>query len=295
MWLWFAMNIAVMIIITISFYLIELIFGISLSTYTWGYIPMLISAAVVWFTWSFFSLMISKWLAKKTYKITPLVISEYDWLNHKEKIVWDTVKELSERNNISMPEVWIYNSTEPNAFATGASKNSSLVAVSTGLLDIMDKWAIEWVVWHEMSHIINGDMVTMTLLQWVLNTFIFFISNILANLVENLLDEKFSWLGRLWVIIFFQVILGFLASMIANKFSRYREFKADEWSARFLWKEKMIAWLEILKKLKNIAPEDEWSFATMQISTKTKSWFMNLFSSHPDLDDRIKSLEELRI
>lgn len=294
-WLWFAMNAAIMIVITVSFYLIELIFGISLSTHTWGYIPMLISAAIIGFMGSFFSLMISKWMAKRTYNITPLTIQDYDNLNEKQKIVWDTVSELSRRNNIEMPEVWIYESAEPNAFATGASKNSSLVAVSSGLLEIMDKGAVEWVVWHEMAHIINWDMVTMTLLQWVLNTFVIFISNILANLIENFLDEKFWWLARLWVVIFFQLLLGVLASLIASKFSRYREFRADEGSARFLWKEKMIAWLEALKRMKNIAWEDEWSLASMKISTKTKSWFMNIFSTHPDLDDRIKALKELRI
>ena len=256
---------------------------------------MLISAAVIGFMGSFFSLMISKWMAKRAYKITPLTIADYDNLNEKEKIVWNTVRDLSERNNITMPEVGIYKDMEPNAFATGSSKNSSIVAVSTGLLDIMDKGAIEWVVWHEMAHILNGDMVTMTLLQWVLNTFIIFISNILVNLIENFIDEKFWFLARLWIVIFFQVILGVLASLIANKFSRYREFRADEGSARYLGKEKMIAWLEALKKMKNLASEDEWSLAAMKITTKTKSWFMNLFSSHPDLDDRIKALEDLRI
>lgn len=295
MWLWFAMNIAIIIVITISFYIIERVFGISLSTHTGWYLPMFISAAIIGFAGSFLSLAISRWMAKRSYKITPITADEVSWLSKKERLVWNTVKELSERNHIEMPEVWIYESQDPNAFATGPSKNKSLVAVSTGLLDTMNKGAIEWVVAHEMAHILNGDMVTMTLLQWVLNTFVIFISNILTNLVENFLDQKFSWLARLGIVIFFQLLLWILASMIAMKFSRYREFRADAWAAKYVGKDKMIAWLEALKNMQAIASEDEWALAAMKISTRKSSWFRALLSSHPDLDDRIKALEDLRI
>jgi len=293
--LWFAMNAAIMVVITISFYLVERFFGISLSTHTWGYIGMFISAAIIGFAGSFLSLAISKWMAKRAYKMTFLT-EENEWtLSEKERIVYSTVISLARANSIKTPEIGIYIDSEPNAFATGPSKNNSLIAVSTGLLEWMNKDAIEWVVAHEMAHILNWDMVTMTLLQWVLNTFVVFISNILTNIIDNMLDEKMWFFARMGVVIFFQLLLWILASLIANKFSRYREFKADAGSAKYVGKDKMIAWLQALKNMQNLASSDEWKMAAMQILTKKRTWFMALFSTHPDLDDRISALENLRI
>jgi heat shock protein HtpX len=199
-----------------------------------------------------------------------------------------------------MPEVGFYISQDPNAFATWPSKNSSLVAVSSGLLDFMEKDAIEWVVAHEMAHVLNWDMVTMTLLQWVLNTFVIFISRVLAWIVDNFLNwEKESGSGGSWsyyiISILFEIIFWILASLITMWFSRKREFKADAWSAGFVWKQKMINWLKALKSLQNFASWDDTKLATMKISTKGRTWFMALFSSHPTLDDRISALENLSI
>ena len=293
--LFLLMNIAVIALITIVFAVLERFFGIRLDLYGFNYVSIWIYSAIIWFSWAFISLFLSKWMAKKAYWITIIDQSEVYNLSDKQKLVWDVVKELSERNNINMPEVGIYESPEPNAFATWASKNSSLVAVSTGLLEIMDKNAIEWVIGHEMAHILNWDMVTMTLLQWVLNTFVVFLARIITNLVASRFNEWLSTIVYFLIDILLQILFWLFATLIAMKFSRYREFKADEWSARFLWKEKMIAWLQALKRMQNLAPKDEWTFATMQISTRTKWWIMSLFSSHPDLDDRIKALEDLRI
>lgn len=293
--LFLLMNIAVIALITIVFAVLERFFGIRLDLYGFNYISIWIYSAIIWFSWAFISLFLSKWMAKKAYWITIIDQSEVYNLSDKQKLVWDVVKELSERNNINMPEVGIYESPEPNAFATWASKNNSLVAVSTGLLEIMDKNAIEWVIGHEMAHILNWDMVTMTLLQWVLNTFVVFLARIITNLIASRFNEWLSTIVYFLIDILLQILFWLFASLIAMKFSRYREFRADEWSARFLWKEKMIAWLQALKRMQNLAPKDEWTFATMQISTRTKWWIMSLFSSHPDLDDRIKALEDLRI
>ena len=293
--LFLLMNIAVIALITIVFAVLERFFGIRLDLYGFNYVSIWIYSAIIWFSWAFISLFLSKWMAKKAYWITIIDQSEVYNLSDKQKVVWDVVKELSERNNINMPEVGIYESPEPNAFATWASKNNSLVAVSTGLLEIMDKNAIEWVIGHEMAHILNWDMVTMTLLQWVLNTFVVFLARIITNLIASRLNEWLSTIAYFLIDILLQILFWLFASLIAMKFSRYREFRADEWSARFLWKEKMIAWLQALKRMQNLAPKDEWTFATMQISTRTKWWIMSLFSSHPDLDDRIKALEDLRI
>jgi heat shock protein HtpX len=194
-----------------------------------------------------------------------------------------------------MPEVWIYQSVEPNAFATWATKNSSIVAVSTGLLDIMDEKAIQWVVAHEMAHILNWDMVTMTLLQWVLNTFVVFFARVVANIIASRSDEWMSWLAYMWVYVLLEIVFWLLATPILMAFSRHREYRADAWSAWFVWKEKMIAWLEALRRMQDLAPSDWDNLSTMKISTKPKWGIAALYSSHPTLDDRIKALEELRI
>ena len=232
-------------------------------------------------------------MAKRAYWIVPITQDQVSLLSDKERVVWNTVSEIAERNHIDMPEVWIYQSNEPNAFATWASKNNSLVAVSTGLLDIMDKWAVEWVVAHEMTHILNWDMVTMTLLQWVLNTFVVFFARIVANFIASRSEEWLSWFAYMWVYILLEIVFGLLATPIAMAFSRYREYRADEGSARLVWKEKMIAWLEALKRMNDLLPSNSSEWATMKIWTK--KWLFKLYSSHPDLDDRIKALEELRI
>jgi heat shock protein HtpX len=194
-----------------------------------------------------------------------------------------------------MPEVWIYNDEEPNAFATWMTKNNSLVAVSTWLLESMENDAIEWVIWHEMSHIINWDMVTMTLLQWILNTFVIFFARIVSNIISNALDEKLSRLAYFTINIILQIVFWLLASLIAMKFSRNREFKADAGSAIFVWKEKMIAWLKALKNAQMITSYDKSNLATMKISNKKRTWIFSLLSSHPDLDTRINALEKLSI
>lgn len=285
-------NIAIIALISVVIFIVENVFGISISWYSTNYVSIFIYALIVWFTWSFLSLAISRWMAKRAYSIT-LVDRNNLWeLGEKMKIVYETVENLAQNNHIQMPEVWIYESADPNAFATGPSKNKSLVAVSTGLLDLMNKEEIEWVIWHEMAHILNWDMVTMTLLQWVLNTFVVFISRILANIFDNVTDWKFWALWYFLVNLILQIVLWLFASLIAMWFSRHREFRADEGSAIYVWKQKMIAWLKALQKMQNIASEDKWSLATMQISTKKRNWFMMLFSSHPDLQDRIRNLEE---
>lgn len=294
-WLFLITNIAIIFVISIVIFLLENLLWISISWYSTSYVSIFIFALIVWFTWSFISLFMSKWSAKKAYWVQLVTSEDYFKLDEKQKIVFDVVKELSERENISMPEVGFYVSNDPNAFATWATKNSSLVAVSTGLLNTMNKDEIEWVIGHEMAHILNWDMVTMTLLQWVINTFVVFISRILANIFNNVTDWKFWAIWYFVVTLFLQIFIWILASLITMWFSRHREFRADLWSAKYLWKEKMIASLEALKRMQSMASWDESQLATMKISTKWKSWFRALFSTHPDLDDRINALRNSNI
>ena len=286
-------NLAVMLLIWIIIALLENFFWFRISWYGQSYTSIFIYAIIVWFAGSFISLLLSKWSAKRAYNIQ--IIEEknlYD-LSKKERFVYDIVYDLSQKNSIKMPEVWIYQSAEANAFATGATKNRSLVAVSSGLLDLMNEKEIKWVIWHEMSHIFSWDMVTMVLLQWVINTFVIFLSRVIANIVDSYFNKDdnsgASWIYYVTSIVL-DLVLWILASTIVMWFSRYREYKADEWSARLVWKENMIAWLESLKKMINKASDDKSKLATMKISTKNKSWLMALFSSHPDLDDRIEHL-----
>ena len=159
----------------------------------------------------------------------------------------------------------------------------------------MDRNAVEWVIGHEMAHILNGDMVTMALLQWVLNTFVIFFARIVSNIFNSYTDGKFGMLWYYAINIALQILFWIWASLILMKFSRYREFRADEGSARFVWKEKMIAGLKALKNVQAGASLDSSKLAAMKISTRKKTWMRVLFSSHPDLDERIKRLEDLII
>lgn len=294
-WLFLLTNIAIIAVITIVIAIAENVFWITISWYSTDYVSVFIYAIIIWFSGSFISLFLSKWMAKRSYWVQVVNINDYSNLDSKEKIVFDLVRDLAERNHITMPEVWFYESNEPNAFATWASKNSSLVAVSTWLLGIMNKDEIEWVIAHEMAHVLNWDMVTMTLLQWLINTFVVFISRILANLFDNVTDWKFWALWYFVVNLVLQICIWILASLITMWFSRHREYKADQWSAWYVGKDKMISALEALKKLQDMTWKDDSKFATMKISTKWRSGIMTLFSTHPDLDDRINALKNLNI
>lgn len=258
-----------------------------------SYIGLLIYAAIFWFLGAFFSLLISRWSAKKAYGIVPVQAEDISQLSAKQRLVYDTVVDIATKHNIKLPEVGFYHAQDPNAFATGATKNSSLVAVSSGLLDMMNEKEIEAVVAHEMAHILNGDMVTMTLLTWVMNTFVIFFARIISEVINDRTDGKLGWFWFQAVNIVLQLVLWAFASIIIMAFSRHREFKADEWSARFVGKEKMIAALRALDRMKELAPNDSSKMATMQINTQTRHGMKKLFMSHPPLEERISYLENL--
>ena len=295
-WLFALTNIAVIFLFSVILMVIERVFGINISAISGqSYVGLLIYAAIFGFIGAFFSLSISRWSAKRAYNIIPFTQEDIHSLRGKDKLVYDTVQQIAERNHIQIPEVWIYNSPDPNAFATGPSKNKSLVAVSSGLLNMMNEKEIEGVVAHEMAHILNGDMVTMTLLQWIMNTFVIFFARIIAEIINSRTDGK---LGSWWYMgtyIGLQLLLWILASMVVNGFSRYREFKADEGSSRYVGKEKMIAALESLQKMKDLAPKSTGKMASMQISTRSEWGFKKLFMTHPPLEKRIENLENYHI
>ncbi|KOY63380.1 protease HtpX [Photorhabdus heterorhabditis] len=253
---------------------------------------LMIMAGLFGFGGALVSLLMSKWMALRS--VGGQVIEQPT--NEIEHWLVETVRRQAEQVNIAMPQVAIYAAPDINAFATGARRNASLVAVSTGLLDNMSRAEAEAVIAHEISHIANGDMVTMTLLQGIVNTFVIFISRLLAQAVSSFLsgndnEEESSNSGNpivyMVVSMVLEIVFGILASIITMWFSRYREFHADAGSAKLVGREKMIAALQRLKT--SYEPQEEGSMMAFCINGKSKT-FSELFLSHPPLDKRIEAL-----
>lgn len=248
---------------------------------------LLVFAFLFGFSGSIISLLLSKFLAKRS--VGAQVITNPR--NASEAWLLNTVRDQAQKAGIGMPEVAIYNSNDINAFATGASRNNSLVAVSSALLNSMTRDEAEAVLAHEVSHIKNGDMVTMTLLQGVVNTFVIFLSRIIAKVAATDKDGDTNHFIYFIVSMVLEIIFGVLASIITMYFSRVREFKADAGSASLVGKEKMIA---ALRRLGQAQPSDTINaeFNALCING-AKSKFGGLFLSHPPLEDRIKALQKL--
>ncbi|MCG3417777.1 protease HtpX [Oceanobacillus jordanicus] len=247
---------------------------------------LLIFSAVIGFTGSFISLAMSRWMAKKMMGVR--VLDPSGALSQSEREVVEKVHRLSRTAGLMhMPEVGIYDSREVNAFATGPSKKRSLVAVSTGLLHEMDDDAIEGVIAHEVAHVANGDMVTMTLLQGVVNTFVVFLARIAAFAVTRFVKEELAPIVHFLAIIFFQIIFSILGSLVVYAYSRHREYHADRGGADLAGKDKMKHALESLKAYANRVRGDDTSVSTLKINGKRKS---SIFSTHPDLNERIRRL-----
>ncbi|WP_405098902.1 protease HtpX [Oceanobacillus sp. FSL H7-0719] len=248
---------------------------------------LLIFSAVIGFTGSFISLGMSRWMAKRMMGVR--VIDPNQPNSQYEREVVEKVHRLSRAAGlVHMPEVGIYDSPEVNAFATGPSKKRSLVAVSTGLLQEMDDDAVEGVIAHEVAHVANGDMVTMTLLQGVVNTFVVFLARVAAFIASRFVKEELAPIIHFIAIIIFQLVFSILGSLVVFAYSRHREYHADRGGADLAGKDKMRHALESLKAYSHrIKAEEDTSIATLKINGKRKS---NIFSTHPDLDERIKRL-----
>lgn len=281
----------ILVIMTVS--VIIQIFGLGnyLTAQGIDYQALLIICMVWGMAGSFISLLMSKWMAKTIMRVeivTPT--GPYGSLVRK-------VHEISRRAGLTqMPEVGIYQSPDINAFATGPSKNNSLVAVTTGLLERMNDEEAEGVLAHEVAHIANGDMVTMALIQGVVNAFVMFLARVAAFAIDQATrrdNDEGGGLGGIAhyiLVMVLQVVFGIMAAPIVMGFSRWREYRADAGSAKLVGKDKMIAALESLKRNYGIQEQvkEEPAMAAMKISSK-KAW-MELFSSHPSLDKRIAAL-----
>ncbi|MEQ1739794.1 MAG: protease HtpX [Methyloglobulus sp.] len=285
-----ATNIAVMIVISILFNLLGL--GNYLNAQGTGIDlgALLMMSAVIGVTGSVISLAMSKTMAKNSMGVQVIAQPQ----NQTEKWLVDIVSKQAKQAGIGMPEVGIFQAPVANAFATGMNRNSALVAVSTGLLQSMTPDEVEAVVGHEITHVANGDMVTMALMQGVLNTFVYFFATIIGHVVDRALSGNSErggvGMGYYMVQMIAQIALGFLASMLVAWFSRYREFKADAGGANLAGRDKMIGALRALQR-GHEAEELPGQFAAFGING---GGIQRLFMSHPPLEERIAALQNNR-
>lgn len=245
---------------------------------------LFIVSALMGFAGSFISLFMSKGMAKRSMGVNVITQPQ----NATEQWIYQTVERMSVELGITMPEVGIFHNDAPNAFATGANKNSSLVAVSTGLLNVMSRDEVEAVIGHEMAHVNNGDMVTSTLLQGVLNTFVYFFARIIAQVMSSNREGQSSAGSYFMISMLMQVVLGVLASMVVMWFSRHREFHADKGGAKLTSTKSMA---NALRALKRVQEANQPTALPGEMAAFGITAFGGLFSTHPPLEKRIAALE----
>ncbi|MBO9666030.1 MAG: protease HtpX [Bdellovibrio sp.] len=281
-------NLLILVTVGVVWGIISSVFGLTKVN---NYIPyMMVFCAVFGMGGAFVSLLMSKWMAKTFHGVQ---VIDTNNPNPQLRQLVNTVHELARRAQLpKMPEVGIYESADINAFATGPSKSNSLVAVSTGLLQRMNEKELEGVLGHEVAHIANGDMVTMTLIQGIVNAFAMFFSRILANLVASNVDEKYRSIVHFAVVIIGDIAFTLLGSIVVNHFSRAREYRADAGGAKFSSRENMIAALRKLQSVYDLPiPPEEGATATLMISNRDKGGLAGLLMTHPPLSERIIALE----
>ncbi len=285
--LFLATNLAIVLLIGVTFQILGIDGLLASNGVDMNLNGLLVMSAVIGFGGSIISLFISKWMAKRSMGVTvidqPSTASE-QWL-------FQTVQMQAQRAGIGMPEVGIFDTPDPNAFATGWNRNNALVAVSTGLMQQMNHDEVEAVLAHEISHIANGDMVTMTLIQGVVNTFVVFFSRVIGHFIDRVILKNQRGYGPGYYIgsIVAQVVLGMLANTIVMAFSRWREYRADAGGAKLAGRHKMISALQRLQQAHE--PQDlPDQFAAFGIAGGLGSGIKKLFMSHPPLSERIEAL-----
>ena len=276
--LFLATNFAILIVLGVVLSILMPVLGVDSQSNA----GLLLFCAVFGMGGSFVSLAMSKWIAKRS--VGAVVIEQP--ANKQETWLIETVKLQAREAGIGMPEVAIWDSPEINAFATGMNKNNALVAVSTGLLRSMTKDEAEAVLAHEISHVANGDMVTLALIQGVLNTFVFFFARIAASALSRGSDNRFMYF---MTVMFFQFVFGILASIIVMWFSRRREYRADEGGADLAGSAKMIA---ALQRLQGDSQESHLDGQLVAFGISSKKAMAALFMSHPPLEERIAALRQ---
>ena len=279
-------NIAILLVLSLSMSLFGVTGILNENGVDLDISSLLFISAIIGFAGSFISLLISKWLAKRSMGVILLETPK----NETEKWLLNTLSDISYKAKIKTPEFGIFESQQLNAFATGSSKNKSLVAISSGLINHMNRDEIEAVMAHEISHISNGDMITMTLIQGIINTFVIFFSRVIGHVVDRVVFKVQRGHGPAYYItsILVQILLSILANIIVMWFSRKREYEADLSAAKLVGADKMIAALKILAIKSPHALPDQ--MAAFGISGKKEKSYKSLFSSHPSIESRIESL-----
>jgi heat shock protein HtpX len=287
-------NAAVLLLISIVFHVLGLGDFLSQRGVHLNLDGLLLMSALIGMSGSFISLMMSKWMAKQSMGV--YVIEQP--ANQTEQWLVETVHRHARQAGIGMPEVGIFDSPEPNAFATGMSKNNALVAVSTGLMRHMNADEVEAVLGHEISHVANGDMVTLGLIQGVVNTFVYFFASIAGHLIDRVVfrseDDRGGYGPAYYLTqMVAQIFLSILATMVVMWFSRWREFRADAGGARLAGQSKMIRALQALQRAHDHR-DLPGEFAAFGINGGLGYGFKKLFMSHPPLEERIAALQNLR-
>lgn len=288
--LFLATNIAILVVLSIAWFVISSVFGLDPMHAAGGGLnhgTLLVFATIFGFGGAFISLWLSKPIAK--WSTGAKVIDKPS--NSAENWLLSTVQRQARQAGIGMPEVAIFDSPEPNAFATGATKNSSMVAVSTGLLQNMKQDEVEAVLGHEVSHIANGDMVTLTLIQGVLNTFVIFLSRVIGHFIDRVILKNDSGMGIGYFVsvIVMQIILGIAAAAVVCWFSRKREFRADTGGAQLAGRRKMVDALARLQSYQGGASTLPDNMAAFGIRGGAMA---RVFSTHPPLEERIAALQK---
>lgn len=287
--LFLATNVAVLVLVGIVFNLLGLQGVLDQNGVNLNLGSLLVMCAVIGFGGSLISLFLSKWMAKRG---TGTYIIEQP-RNRDEQWLLDTVRELAKEAGIGMPEVGIFPSQSANAFATGWNRNAALVAVSAGMLQRFKPEEVRAVMAHEIGHVANGDMVTLTLIQGVVNTFVLFLARIIGHTVDRVVfrNERGFGIGYFVVTMVAQLVLSLLASIIVMWFSRYREYRADHAGATLASRGGMIAALQRLQQEQGQPQDMPAELKAFGISEQLKQGVSGLFRSHPPLDDRIRALQ----
>ncbi|MFT7460824.1 MAG: heat shock protein HtpX [Planctomycetota bacterium] len=288
--LFLATNLAVMLVASISLSLLGFNSFMAANGVDLNLSALLVFCAIFGVSGSVISLLISKWMAKRSMRVQ--VIDQP--ANSQEKWLVDTVARLAAKVDIGMPEVGIFPSQASNAFATGWNRNNALVAVSAGMLERFRPEEVEAVMAHEIGHVANGDMITLSLIQGVVNTFVMFFARIIGHTIDRVIfkTERGHGIGFYIVTFVTEMILGILASIIVMWFSRWREFRADDAGATLASRQGMIGALKRLQAEQNLPNEMPDSLSVFGISGDMKAKFGDLFRSHPPLETRIRALVE---
>tara|TARA_B100000768_G_scaffold180551_1_gene200849 strand:+ start:1126 stop:2007 length:882 start_codon:yes stop_codon:yes gene_type:complete len=279
-------NIAILLVLSLSMSLFGISGVLDSNGIDLNLTSLLFISSIIGFAGSFISLLMSKWIAKKSMGVVLIVNPK----NETEIWLLKTLNNISKKANIKTPEFGIFKSQQLNAFATGSSKNKSMVAVSSGLINHMNRDEVEGVIAHEISHISSGDMITMTLIQGIINTFVIFFSRVIGHIVDRVIFKVQRGHGPAYFItsIVVQILLSILANIIVMWFSRKREYAADLEAAKLVGTDKMISALKILALKSPLALPDQ--MAAFGIAGGKEKSYKSLFSSHPSIESRIELL-----